>query len=143
MALDHFVDWLSQQGNLPNRPTTGMGELVRRARLEAGLSQAELAKLIHRRQAALSDIENGKIRVDTETIVYLATNLNKPVSYFFPERLVPRVSPERISIPEQELLLLAKQLNSNDLKRLIAIARALVNLDERNAEADFEESNVR
>lgn len=143
MVLDLLRDWFPETGNVPNRFTIAMGKLIREARREAQLNQKELAQLIYRRQGTLSDIENGKVRVDTETIVYLAANLNKPISYFFPESLVPRISPERISILEQELLLLAKQLDNDDLKRLIAIARAFVNLDERNAERDFEEHNVR
>ena len=143
MVLDLLLEWFPDTGVVPNRFTIAMGKLIREARREAQLNQKELAQLIYRRQGTLSDIENGKSRVDTETIVYLAAYLNKPISYFFPERLVPRISPERISIPEQELLLLAQQLDSSDLKRLTAIARALVNLDERNAECDFEEGNRR
>ena len=65
--------------------------------------------------------------------MYLAANLNKPIPYFFPERLVPRIGPEKMTILEQELLLLTRQLEDSDLIRLIVIARAFVNLGERNS----------
>jgi transcriptional regulator with XRE-family HTH domain len=128
MVLDLLSHWFSDSGDVPNRFTVAMGKLIREARLEARMSQKELARLIYRRQGTLSDIENGKIRVDTETIVYLALNLNKPVSYFFPERLVPRVACEGLSVQEQELLLLVRQLDDDDLARLIAIARSFFDL---------------
>jgi transcriptional regulator with XRE-family HTH domain len=61
-----------------------MGELIFKAREEAGFSQRVLAGRIYRRQVALSDMENGKMETNASTLVYLAFNLNKPITYFPP-----------------------------------------------------------
>jgi len=130
MALDHFFDWLSQQGNLPNRLTEGMGALVKRARLEAGFSQRELAGRIYRRQAALSDIENGKMRMDVETLAYLAVNLDKSILYFFPDELVTyEVGSEQISDQERKLILAFRSLDQSDRDRVLKVASKLVEVE--------------
>ncbi len=86
--LDDFLEIFSVR-DIPNRFTIGMGELIRQAREESGFSQRELASKIYRRQAALSDIENGKMEPNTSTLVFLSYNLNKPILYFFPEPYKP------------------------------------------------------
>jgi transcriptional regulator with XRE-family HTH domain len=49
------------------------------------LNQSQLAEKLNRRQATISDIENGKIEIGVLTLVLLAIELNKPISYFIPE----------------------------------------------------------
>jgi transcriptional regulator with XRE-family HTH domain len=127
--FERLSEWLSERGTLPNKLTIGMGELVRQAREEAGLSQTELAKRIYRRQAALSDIEHGKMRIDAETLVYLAYALNKPVHYFFPDQLTPKLD-EDLSAMEAELLTQARRLPPEDLHKLIVQAKALADIDQ-------------
>ena len=61
-----------------------IGKKIRQARDDAGLTQAELAEKIDRRQAAISDMENAKMEPNVATIVRLAIVLEKPISYFFP-----------------------------------------------------------
>ena len=125
MAFDNFGDWLSNLGTPPNQLTRTMGKLIRQAREESGLSQANLAEKIHRSQATLSQIESGKIRADFETVISLAYALNKPFRYFVPEEIMPRLEGEQ-SILEAELLAQASQLSEDDLERLIATARAFL-----------------
>ena len=76
-------------GDMPNHFTRAMGELIHKAREEEGFSQRELAKKIYRRQAALSDMENGKMEPNASTLTFLSYHLNKPISYFFPDRYAP------------------------------------------------------
>ncbi len=72
----------------PNDFTIGMGILIREAREDKGLSQADLAKALNRRQGTISDIENGKSEIGILTLVQFAVELNKPISYFFPNSLL-------------------------------------------------------
>ena len=61
-----------------------LGEKLRCARLEAGMTQRQLCgEMITRNM--LSQIENGKATPSTKTLRYLAQMLGKPVSYFLEE----------------------------------------------------------
>lgn len=61
-----------------------LGELLRQARLDAGLSQRELCGDTITRNM-LSQIENGGARPSMDTLRYLASRLGKPVAYFLEE----------------------------------------------------------
>ena len=110
-----------------------MGELIRRAREEAGISQTELSEKIYRRQAAISDIENGRMEVNVTTLMLLSFILQKPLTYFFPEGWISDVPPEKLSLREQELLIQARRLMDEDIRKLIVQARALADLAEQEA----------
>jgi len=70
---------------IPNEFTLEMGKLIKAAREEEGLSQTELAEILSRRQATISDFENGKIEIGILTLVQLAIVFGKPISYFIPD----------------------------------------------------------
>ncbi len=61
-----------------------LGEKLRKARLEAGLSQRTLCGGEITRNM-LSQIENGTARPSMKTLQYLAARLGKPVSFFLEE----------------------------------------------------------
>lgn len=62
----------------------GLGERLRQARLEAGLSQRQLCgERITRNM--LSQLENGSASPSVATLQYLAARLGKPVGYFLEE----------------------------------------------------------
>jgi len=64
-----------------------LGEKLRRARLEAGLSQRQLCgEEITRNMLSL--IENGSAKPSMKTLQYLAARLGKTVSYFLEETVV-------------------------------------------------------
>ena len=69
---------------IPNDFTEEMGKLIKAAREEKGLSQTQLAEKLSRRQATISDFENGKIEIGVLTLVHLAIVFGKPISYFIP-----------------------------------------------------------
>jgi transcriptional regulator with XRE-family HTH domain len=124
--FDRLLEWLeADRENLPNRLTLGMGTLIRQAREEAGISQAELARRIYRRQASLSNIENGLMEASASTLVYLSGALGKPISYFFPESIVRELEPEPMSTELKELMIQAQRLAPDDVGGLAAQARAL------------------
>ena len=76
-----------------------LGQLLKQARLEAGLSQRQLCGDEITRNM-LSQIENGAARPSMDTLRYLAGKLGKPVGYFLQED---------IPSPNQQLLLSARQ----------------------------------
>lgn len=64
-----------------------LGQRLKQARLEAGLSQRQLCGDVITRNM-LSQIENGAARPSMDTLLYLAGQLNKPVSFFLEEESV-------------------------------------------------------
>lgn len=125
MVIGKILD-LFDPGRPPNNFTVQMGELVRKARIDAGFNQRELANLTYSRQATISDIENGKKLVDSAELVALSGVLNKPILFFVPEKY-RKIMNLDLKDPElNELLMVAKKLNHEDLRRLIIQARALV-----------------
>jgi len=113
---------------IPNKFTIQMGEKIRNAREEAGLSQADLAKKIFRRRATVSDIENGKSELGTITLSRLSYALEKPVSYFFPDFAVREPKQDEISASGKELLLFFELLN--DEKPKSSAIKQIKNLSE-------------
>ena len=61
-----------------------LGEKLRQARLEAGLSQRQLCGEEITRNM-LSQIENGSAKPSMDTLRYFAQRLGKPVSWFLEE----------------------------------------------------------
>ena len=64
-----------------------LGEKIKQARLEAGLSQRQLCGETVTRNM-LSQIENGAARPSMATLSYFAAQLGKPISYFLEEDAV-------------------------------------------------------
>ena len=73
--------------NLPGGGFMELGQRLRQARLEAGLSQRQLCGDVITRNM-LSQIENGSARPSMETLRYLAGALEKPMGYFLEEEAV-------------------------------------------------------
>ena len=61
-----------------------LGQKLRQARLEAGLSQRQLCENVITRNM-LSQIENGSARPSMETLTSLAGRLGRPIGYFLGE----------------------------------------------------------
>lgn len=112
---------ISPKDSLPSPFTEAVGQRIREAREERGLSQKRLAERIGRRQATISDMENGRMQPDATTLVVLAEVLEKPVTFFFPPPWGPRVARGDLSYDEQALLLEFRRLKSDE-HRQIAIA---------------------
>ena len=66
-----------------------LGQRLKQARLEAGLSQRQLCGEEITRNM-LSQIENGSARPSMDTLRYLAARLGKPMGYFLEEQAVRR-----------------------------------------------------
>lgn len=129
MFRDTFLDQLTGNNIRPNKFTIGMGKLIRAAREDAGYSQRDLAGLIYRRQAALSDMENGKMEPDASTLLALGYYLKKPIQYFFPSDWKPLSIDTNLSEQELEIITLIRDLEKSDIKKFIAQLKAIVNLE--------------
>ena len=53
-----------------------VGENLKEARQAMGVTQAQIAKELHKYQSDYSDYETGKIQLDYEKIVYLCKRLD-------------------------------------------------------------------
>jgi transcriptional regulator with XRE-family HTH domain len=119
MALDKFLDYLAYGEPHPNDFTRYLGEQIKKAREESKMSQKELAGLIHKRQATVSDIENGKGEVDTSTLALLAHVLNKPFGYFYPWFLYKEIKQESLTPLENELIIQFRKIWDDTLRKLV------------------------
>jgi len=66
-----------------------IGALLRQARLEAGMSQKELAQLLGCSSSRISTYEYGERPIPLAELELLATILEKPLAYFFDQRVGP------------------------------------------------------
>ena len=57
-------------------------ERLRKARLEAGLTQTKVAKKLKRPQSHISNVESGQQRVDVVELQFFAKIYNKDINYF-------------------------------------------------------------
>ena len=141
--ISRFFQTDFDEGTTPNKFTVGMGKLIRQARLEANLKQTELAGLIYRRQAAVSDMENGKQEVTASTLLLLSYALNKPVHYFFPRQEgIVALTEDDLDAAEQEMLLHTRRLRyyagdtaKAEMARLLVLVRAWADFEEESAVA--------
>lgn len=117
------------QDGIPNKFTIALGKLIKEARLELKMSQAELAEAAYFSQTAISQVEQGKRNVTASEIIYLSSALNKPILYFYPP-FYRNADESKLTPLEQELLIQAKRLTNDDLRKLIAQARALADLSD-------------
>ena len=74
-----------------------LGEKIKAARLEAGLSQRQLCGEVITRNM-LSQIENGAARPSMDTLRRLAERLGKTVSYFLEDQAVTSPNQERMDL---------------------------------------------
>lgn len=132
--LDRIFD---PQGSVPNKFTIELGNRVREARKQLGISQRDLAKIVYRRQATISDIENGKSEPTASTLLYLSYALQKPIGYFIPFGIVELELNDLVP-KEQELIFQVRRLmhetdDDEEIDKLIAQVGALADLAARQS----------
>jgi len=57
---------------------------LKQARVDAGLTQAQVAKMLSRPQSFVSKSESGERRVDFIELLHLAKIYGRPISFFEP-----------------------------------------------------------
>lgn len=104
-----------------------LGPRIRQARMEAGLSGTQLARLIGKSQPYISDLERGQRTPSLHTLQAIAAALGKPTSYFLQTAVVETAAtqetPESSSPPEPRqgrFLLAAGYLSEPDAARRLA-----------------------
>lgn len=80
-----------------------LGERIRQARLEAGLSQRQLCGETITRNM-LSQIEHGAVQPSVGTLRFLARQLGKPVSYLLEEDTVTSTNVERMALARERYI---------------------------------------
>jgi tetratricopeptide (TPR) repeat protein len=106
-----------------------IGERIRKARLESGLSQAQLG-VPHFTRAYVSAIELGKVRPAMKSLEFMADKLGKPATYFLEDAEADRRRQER----EFEIRSAEALLNRQTAAQAIERARAL--LESSNSPAE-------
>ena len=89
------------------------GERVRRARLDIGLKQEELAEILGTSQAVVSNVENGVSAISVPDLPRWAEALHKPIMYFYDEHALDwqrRALDTLAMFPEDQLEVVLKML---------------------------------
>lgn len=108
----------ANQGSLPNKLSLEMGQRIREAREERGLSQDELAKKVYKRRPSLSEIENGKMYPDVATLLMIALVLQRSIVDFFPAIHRHQLAATELSDEEEQLILQFRRIRGEDQQRL-------------------------
>ncbi len=87
--LDYFVSGLAAAPT--DQPSADeIKHYIRRAiwvaRQAAGLSQADIAVVLGKTRAAVSDVERGRVDVSAQELYLMAVRLGKDPDFFFPPR---------------------------------------------------------
>ena len=101
--------------NYPRRDTMELGQRLKQARLEAGLSQRQLCGEEITRNM-LSQIENGSARPSMDTLRYLAARLGKSMGYFLEDQAV--------TSPNQQIMSKARTASPGDVLEILKAYRA-------------------
>ena len=94
-----------------------IGERIRKARLESGLSQAQLGAP-HFTRAYLSAIELGKVRPAMKSLEFLADKLGKSASYFLEDAEADRRRGEQATVVARSNQLISEGKASEAIKLL-------------------------
>jgi transcriptional regulator with XRE-family HTH domain len=133
MFRNFFEELRGYKGSVPNKFTIHLGELIRKARLEANMTQSELAERAYFSQTAISQIEQGKRDVSAAEILYFSAALDKPILYFFQPFVEINSKDMELSPLEIELVNQAKKLSIQDLRKLVAQTKALVDINQSDS----------
>ena len=128
--------------NMPNKLSVAMGKLIKHAREEKGMSQAELAEKIYKRRPSMSEIENGKMYPDVQDLILLSYYLDKPLVYFIPDFAYRKTELSNLTEDETELLIQFRKIHNAGQRRIaIGQLRVLVETDIREDENDEDEKD--
>lgn len=125
-----------EDGN-PFGSLDAMGEVIRKYRKEAGLTQAELAEQIDVKRNTVVAWESGKSRPEMETLLKVSHLLSIPITELF------HVGSEDSGMPaaERRLLRLYQEMDEKDQRILLSLAKSMIDEAEmekaRMLEEDF------
>jgi transcriptional regulator with XRE-family HTH domain len=100
---------------------TTIAARLRLAREQAGLSQGQVAKMLHLHRPSISEAEAGRRKVSTEELVELARIYGVSVSWLACAEAEENPAQDRIELAARELA----KLKPEDLDRLLQLLSAL------------------
>jgi len=71
---------------------------IKEARKETGIKQYQIAEMLHKTPAAISDIERERVNVSAGDLFKIAQVLNKPIEYFYGEDLGAKEAEKAIAL---------------------------------------------
>jgi transcriptional regulator with XRE-family HTH domain len=101
---------------------------VKKARIEAGLSQRAMSIKVTKSFSYINQVENGSIEPGITEMLAIAIILKKPLFYFFPPRY--RDKEDKILYPEQyDLMQIAGQTENEELRQaMVESARTFASI---------------
>jgi transcriptional regulator with XRE-family HTH domain len=117
MWRDQIREWFNRD-TMPNRLSIAIGERIKDAREERGLSQTQLAEAIFKRRPSISEMENGRMYPDIQSLLLMSRYLKKPLSYFIPSFIRVFKDEDALTPEEEELLLYFRRIRQHDQQRL-------------------------
>jgi len=99
-----------------------IGERIRKARLESGLSQAQLG-VPHFTRAYVSAIELGKVRPAMKSLEFMADKLGKPATYFLEDAEADRRRGEQAAVVARSSQLISEGKGAEAVELLEAVLK--------------------
>lgn len=109
----------------PNRFTREQGKIIRSLREAAGYSQTQLAVMIQRRQATVSEIESGKVLMDVITLFRCALIFRKSLSTLIPVPWQDKLESVPTGPQQEELIRQINRLPHDDVAKVLIQITAL------------------
>jgi tetratricopeptide (TPR) repeat protein len=109
-----------------------IGDRIRKARLESGLSQAQLGAP-HFTRAYVSAIELGKVRPAMKSLEFMADKLGKPASYFLEDADAERRRGEQSAVIARSSQLISEGKAAQAIELLEALLQLVATPAERAA----------
>ena len=97
-----------------------IAKIVRETRKQKGLTQSDIANVLDKTPATVSDIERGKIQISASDLSKIADVLNKPIEYFFGESF----ESEEI----QDLIFIIRKQSKESQQKIIEQTKMLLSL---------------
>lgn len=97
-----------------------LGGRIKNKRLELNLTQEQLAEKVELSAVYIGQIERGERKMTIETLVKLANTLNSSI-----EELLKDSTTTNINARLNELVNIAKQLDTSDIDKVIDVIKAM------------------
>ena len=111
MLILSTEDLCLDKSKIDNAANQYIREKIKQARAEAQESQEDLAKAMQKSRVSISDIERGRVEISAADLGWIAAHYDKPISYFFPSRVV--VDKSELSSLDEELLFFIFSITRN------------------------------
>jgi len=98
-----------------------IAEIVQKTRKDKRLTQRDIALVLDKTPATVSDIERGKIQISAADLYKIANALNKPIEYFFGESFE--------SQEIEDLVFIIRKQSVDQQKKIVEQTRMLLSLE--------------